>query len=104
MGPLLNGAGDLVTKTMKKAEILGAFSALVFTGKICPQQCQVPETSGKNWSKDDFSSVEEDQIREHVNKLGIHKSMGPEGMYPQVLAELTSVTMRTLSITFERSW
>lgn len=35
--PLLNGAGDLVTKTMKKAWIQNAFSSSVFTGKIFPQ-------------------------------------------------------------------
>lgn len=34
---LMNGAGILVTKTMMKAEILNAFSTLVFAGKICPQ-------------------------------------------------------------------
>lgn len=33
MDPLLNGAGDLVTKGMEKAEVLDAFWALAFTGK-----------------------------------------------------------------------
>ena len=36
VSPLLNGMGDLVTKTMNKAKILNAFSTLVFTGKIFP--------------------------------------------------------------------
>ena len=33
MDLLLNGAGDLVTKGVDKAEVLNAFFALVFTGK-----------------------------------------------------------------------
>jgi len=48
--------------------------------------------------------VEEDQVREHLNKLDVHKSMGPEGMHPRVLRELVGVTGRSFFIVFERSW
>lgn len=34
----------------------------------------------------------------------IHESMGPDGMYPQVLRELPGVIARPLSVIFERSW
>lgn len=38
-------------------------------------------------SKDDEEqgpSVEEDEVRERLNKLGAHKSMEPDGMHPPV--------------------
>lgn len=41
--PLLNRAGDLVTKQMEKATVLNAFLTLVCTGKICLWQSQVPK-------------------------------------------------------------
>jgi len=37
------------------------------------------ETRRKVWSKEDLPSVEEDHVREHTNKLGVHKFVGPEG-------------------------
>ncbi|GAB0183454.1 mitochondrial enolase superfamily member 1 [Grus japonensis] len=48
--------------------------------------------------------VEEDGVREHLGKLDTHKSMGPDGMYPQVLRDLEDIIDRQLSIIFERSW
>ena len=47
VGPLLNGAGALVTQDMEKAEVLNAAFASVFTGKTGLQESQAPETRGK---------------------------------------------------------
>ena len=49
--PLLNEAGEQVTKDTEKAQPLNAFFALDFNEKTCLQQCQLPQTSGTVWSK-----------------------------------------------------
>lgn len=56
----------LETKDMEKAKVLNVFFILVSTGKV--------------WNKKDLpSSV----LREHLNKLGRRKSMGPDGMHKE---------------------
>lgn len=78
VGSPLSGAGDQVTKDMEKSMFLTSFYASVFTGKICLQDSWAPETV---WNEDDLSLVEEDQVREHLNRLRIQKSMGPDWMH-----------------------
>jgi len=54
-GLLLNGVGNLVTK--EKDEVLNVIFTLVFfSGKICPEEYQAPETNGKVWSNEDYPS------------------------------------------------
>lgn len=67
---------------MEKAEVSNAFFASAFASKICLQDFQVPETTGKGWSEEDVPLLEEDQVREYLNKLNIRKSMGPHGLHP----------------------
>lgn len=65
----LNVTEYLMTKDMKKAEALYVFFASISTGMTEFQECQTPETSEIDWSTDDLSSVEKEQVREHLNKL-----------------------------------
>lgn len=57
----------LMAKTIEKAKVIDTFSALVFTRKICHQESQSPENTGKVLSKEDLSLVEEAQVRGHLN-------------------------------------
>ncbi|KAK4811069.1 hypothetical protein QYF61_016355, partial [Mycteria americana] len=56
---------------MEKAEVPNAFFASVFASKTGLQECQVPETRGKVWSKEDVPLVEEDQVPEEWRKANV---------------------------------
>ncbi|PKU36831.1 rna-directed dna polymerase from mobile element jockey-like [Limosa lapponica baueri] len=86
VGLLLNEMGAMVTEDAEKVELLNAFFASAFTAQASLQESHTLEVTEKVWMKEDFPLVQEDQVREQLSKLDIHKCMDPDGMHPRVLS------------------
>lgn len=97
VGPLQNEADHLVTEDTKAAKLLNAFFVSVHTTGDCLQELQTPEAPEEGRTK-----IDEGCITDQLSHLDIHKFLGPDGMYPQVLAQLVEV-IKPLSIIFDKS-
>lgn len=71
--------------------------ALIFTDKSSLEESHVPKISGKVWNKEYLPEVEKNQVKEHLEKLDIHKSLGPGTMHLRLLRELADVTAGPLN-------
>ncbi|CAM4644907.1 unnamed protein product [Lepidochelys kempii] len=101
VGRLLNEGGNLVTEDVEKANVLNAFFASVFMNKISSQTTALGSTA---WGGGDQPPVEKEVVRDYLEKLDEHKSMGPDVLHPRVLKELAVVIAEPLAIIFENSW
>ncbi|CAM4696941.1 unnamed protein product [Caretta caretta] len=101
VGPLLNEGGNLVTEDVEKDNVLNAFFASIFTNKDSSQTAALGITT---WGVDGQPSVEKEVVRDYLEKLDVHKSMGPDELHPRMLKELAAVIAEPLAIIFENSW
>ncbi|CAM4614010.1 unnamed protein product, partial [Caretta caretta] len=97
----MNEGGNLVMEDVEKANVLNDFFASVFTNKVSSQTAVLGITT---WGIDGQPSVEKEVVRDYLEKLDVHKSMGPDELHPRVLKELAAVIAEPLAIIFENSW
>ncbi|KFV58615.1 hypothetical protein N328_12251, partial [Gavia stellata] len=59
---------------------------------------------GRDWENKELPTVGEDQVRDHLRNLKVHKSMGPDEVHPQVMRELVNEVAKPLPIILENLW
>uniref|UniRef100_A0A8B9ZS82 Reverse transcriptase domain-containing protein n=1 Tax=Anas zonorhyncha TaxID=75864 RepID=A0A8B9ZS82_9AVES len=101
-GPLMNKVGALVTE--EKAELLNAFFVSVYTAGGSPEEPRALEALEELGIKEEFTSVDEDWVKDWLSKQDIHKSVSSDGTHLWVLRELVEVIARLLSIIFGKLW
>ncbi|KAF4803887.1 hypothetical protein TURU_012424 [Turdus rufiventris] len=101
---LLDAGGNLVTAD-EKVEVLNAFFASAFRGKMtCPQDYCPPGLVNSVREQNGPPVIQEEAVRELLCLLDVHKSMGPDGIYPRVMREMSDELLNPLSIIYQQSW
>jgi len=72
-----------VTKDEQKAEVFSNFFAAVFAGNLSSHTSPMDEPRDRDWGSKVPPALREDQVCDHLRKLNIQKSMGPDQMHPE---------------------
>ena len=79
------------------------FFASVFNSKTsCSPSTQHPELEDREQNED--PTIQGEIVSNLLHHLDTHKSMGPDGIHPRVLRELTEVLTKPLSIIYQQPW
>jgi len=57
------------------------FFSSVFNSKCSSHTAQVAEGKGTDWENEEPPAVGEDQVRDCLRNLKVHRSMGPDEMH-----------------------
>jgi len=101
----LGAGGNIATKDEEKAEVLNAFFASFFNSQTSySKRIQPPELEDRDGEQNKPHIIQEQGVNDLLHHMDIHKSMGPDGIHPRVLRELSEELTKPLSIIYQQSW
>ncbi|CAM5161388.1 unnamed protein product [Natator depressus] len=77
---------------------------MIFSWPRSSQTRSAPSSTGHVWGGGEQPTVVKEQVKDYLEKLDVHKSMGLELMHPRVLRELPDVIAEPLAIISENLW